>query len=152
VDLPKATSIGKGAFQNCGALESVDLPKATSIGEEAFWYCDALESVYLPAATSIDTGAFSETGSTELTITLGTAPPALGTALFSSVTSSKTVIVKVPSGASNYAASLPVTYSGSDTTSCWGNGFRGGGWNGSAMINSGNVNSSIRLTIEAISP
>jgi hypothetical protein len=67
--------------------------------------------------------------------------------MFYQVNDPKFVTVKVPGTASGYAASLPATYSGADTTDNWGNGFRGGGWNGSSM-RSGTVNSNIRLTVE----
>jgi hypothetical protein len=71
----------------------------------------------------------------------------------------KTVTVKVPSGATGYASSLPATFTGSDSAANWGNGFRGGGWNGSAFVvaalgsegtigGAGWVDSNITLTIE----
>ena len=43
------TSIGKGAFSQCGMLQSVTLSEALSvIGEEAFAYCKNLTSVSVP--------------------------------------------------------------------------------------------------------
>jgi hypothetical protein len=43
-----------------------------------------------------------------------------------------------------------VTYTGADPTVCWGNGFRGGGWDGSAMITAGFVNNGITLIVEEL--
>jgi hypothetical protein len=70
----------------------------------------------------------------------------LGPALFYYV-SSKTVTVKVPSGASGYGT-IPNTYSGTDTSVNWGNGFRGGGWDGSGFVEYGEVNSNITLYVQ----
>jgi hypothetical protein len=55
--------------------------------------------------------------------------------------------VKVPSGAEGYGA-IPATYSGDDSTETWGNGYRGGGWTGSAFVNSSKINSKITLVIQ----
>jgi hypothetical protein len=119
----------------------------TSIGDSAFYGCASLTTVDLPAATSIGAQAFSWTGSRAITIILGAAAPTLGGRIFNFVDS--TVTVKVPSGATGYADSLPATFANSDTTANWGNGFRGGGWNGSAFWGGASyVNSNISLTIE----
>jgi hypothetical protein len=70
--------------------------------------------------------------------------------MFTGVSSAKTVIVKVPSGAAEYVPkgkSLPVTYAGSDSAVCWGNGFRGKGWNGNSFTGGAN-NSNITLRIQ----
>jgi hypothetical protein len=71
--------------------------------------------------------------------------------MFEGVNLAKTVTVKVPTGATGYADSLPATFTGSDTTVNWGNGFRGGGWVGSAFMSARYINSNITLTIEYIS-
>jgi hypothetical protein len=144
VDLPAATSIGAEAFGYCKALTTVSLPAATSIGNEAFSYCEALTTVSLPAATSIGGHAFGNTGSKRaLTVTLGSAVPMLGTSLFFGVSTTKSVTVRVPSGADAWKGKTG-TFSGANTTVNWGNGFRGGGWqtvyesfwsNGSAFVN-----------------
>jgi hypothetical protein len=76
---------------------------------------------------------------------LGNTAPTLGTVMFAGVTG-KTVTVKVPSGATDYGT-IPGNYTGTDTTSNWGNGFRGGGWNGSAIMNSSMINGNISLSI-----
>ena len=125
----------------------MSLPAATTIGADAFYGCTALETVSLPTATGIGTGAFISTGAKALTVTLGVAAPSLGTNLFHNVSAAKAVTVKVPSGATGYGE-LPGTYTGTDTTDNWGNGFRGGGWDGSNMTDSSTVNSNISLTIE----
>jgi hypothetical protein len=145
VSLPAATSIGLHAFLNCTALESVSLPAATTIGHAAFHGCTDLATVSLPAATSIDSHAFDFTGTGDLAVTLGSAanltPPTLGMHMFDGVTS-KSVTVKVPSGATGYGVSPTDT-----TTGCWGNGFRGGGWEESAMTG-GTVNGNLTLTVQ----
>jgi hypothetical protein len=74
--------------------------------------------------------------------------------MFQEVSSAKTVIVKVPSGAAGYAPTgtlLPVTYTGADSTVCWGNGFRGNGWDGTGFTG-GSINSNITLRIEYEAP
>ena len=58
VNSPKVTSIGSNAFELCSVLKSVNSPKVTSIGESAFGECSALTSVNFPEATSIGIGAF----------------------------------------------------------------------------------------------
>jgi hypothetical protein len=102
--------------------------------------------VSIPAATSIDRYAFGNTGTKALTVTLGSAAPTLGLDMFSGVTAPKTVTVRVPSGATGYGP-VPITYSGFDSTVCWSNGFRGRGWDGSAL-SGGHINSNVTLTIE----
>ena len=67
----KYTSIGKNAFTNCTALESVDLPNTvTKISGYAFYGCSGLTSVTIPnSVTSIGNYAFDNcTGLTALTI------------------------------------------------------------------------------------
>jgi hypothetical protein len=62
--------------------------------------------------------------------------------MFYQVSAAKTVTVKVPSGATGYG-STP----GNTAEVCWGNGFRGGGWNGSTFISSELVRGNIDLAI-----
>ncbi|MDR0638953.1 MAG: leucine-rich repeat domain-containing protein [Spirochaetaceae bacterium] len=112
-------------FSNCAALTTVSFPAATSIGGLTFASCTALTTVNLPKATSIDGHTFSNTGETALTVTLGSTAPTLRFDIFSQI-EAKTVTVKIPAGAIGYGT-VPATYSGSDSTSCWGNGFQGGG-------------------------
>jgi hypothetical protein len=142
VNLPVATNIGPGAFMECTALETVSLPVVTSIGTNAFAYCASLKTVEFPMVTSIGEEALCITGTTALTVTLGGTAPMLGMYIFDGVPSTKTVTVKVPSGATGYGSSPADT-----TTPNWGNGFRGGGWNGTALLDSTKVNSNISLTI-----
>jgi hypothetical protein len=131
------------------ASGSVTLNTITSIGMYAFSGCSSLTSVSLPAATSIGNSAFSYTGGTALTVTLGATAPTLGADLFENYVSvPKTVTVLVPSGATGYG-SIPATYSGSDATGKWGNAFRGKGWNGTSY-GAGTVNSNVTLKIDYI--
>jgi hypothetical protein len=150
VSLPQAQTIGTWAFYGCTALASVDLSAAQTIREHAFSNCTALTSVDLSSATSISYDAFADTGTTDLIITLGTASPTVSNSMFSGVNSARTVTVEVPSGATGYGATLPLTVSGSDTTPCWANGFRGAGWAYNAFVSSDSyINQNITLTITA---
>jgi hypothetical protein len=143
ITLPGVKTLGVQAFSSCINLGSVSLPEAEAIGRLAFWGCTNLGSVYLPKAGTIGMYAFSLTGSSRtLEITLGGTAPTLGPYMFSSV-ADKAVTVKVPSGATGYGSSPTDT-----TTQNWGNGFRGGGWTGSALSDSSNINSNITLTIK----
>jgi hypothetical protein len=146
---PEATDIGEGAFDGCSALTEAYFPKATSIGNFAFANCSDLREASFPEAASIGNYAFAYTGTTTLTLTRGNAVPTLGYWMFYYVLDEKTVTVKVPSGATGYAppeTTFPAIYSGSDATPCWGNGFRGLGWNGSTVT--AYLNSNITLTIQ----
>ena len=149
VSLPAAASIGDYAFYKCTALASIDLPQAASIGFDAFSYCTALASVVLPQAASIGDYAFAYTGGgTALTVTLGETAPTLGGDAFYEIFEAKTVTVLVPAGTAGYGT-LPGTYTGNSTAANWGNGFRGGGWDGAAMTYGGShVNVNISLTIQ----
>jgi hypothetical protein len=151
VDLPVAESIGNSAFYGCTSLETVSLPMAESIGEEAFYNCTSLETVSLPMAEDIDNNAFSHTGTTGLTVTLGSTAPTVGLGLFNNCTSAKAVTVLVPSGATGYGT-VPETYTGFNNDDNWGNAFRGKGWNGTNNYDGFGVNSNISLTIDYITP
>jgi hypothetical protein len=120
---------------------------AISMGSNVFLDCTSLSSVELPSATSLGQSLFGNTGTESLTIILGASPPTLMRSMFYGVNAPKTVIIKVPSGA-NYGDSLPLTYSASNSTVCWGNGFRGFGWDGSGFVSGGALTSNITLTIE----
>ena len=64
------TSIGDGAFSNCG-IKSITIPNGvTSIGDSAFEYCNSLTSITIPnSVTSIGNNAFHDcTGLTSITI------------------------------------------------------------------------------------
>jgi hypothetical protein len=122
VTLPEAITIDYLAFQLCTSLTSVTLSTATDIVGSAFRGCTSLTSVTLPEATNIGSFAFSFTGGQALIVTLGAAPPTLGTNIFDSVTSPKAVTVEVPTGAA-------VNYD-----SAWQNSFTGGNTNISLTI------------------
>jgi hypothetical protein len=155
VSFPEAQSIGDYAFSGCTALTSVNLTRlsnpapAFSIGGYAFSGCTALASVTILTTnfTSIGEGAFGNTGSTELTVSLGTYdPPALGTDMFSGVTVPKTVnvrVARIPPWTSEAGS-----FTGTDNSPKWGNGFRGGGWTSGAIIDSSKINSSISLHVK----
>jgi hypothetical protein len=78
-------------------------------------------------------------------VTLGATAPTLGTDMLN-IDTAQTVTVKVPN---NPAWSGKTgTFTGNNATDNWGNGFRGGGWNGTGMTNSANVNSNITVIVE----
>jgi hypothetical protein len=152
VDLPVTVTIGLATFSGCTGLTAVNLPVATSIGDNTFYGCTALETVDLPAATSINVCAFAYTGTTaSLTVTLGDTPPVLRTGMFDYITDTKSVTVKVPTGATAWNGKTG-TFSGSENTTDgphWGESFRGRGWtSGGAYESNGAVNTNISLTIE----
>jgi hypothetical protein len=147
VSLP-ATTIGSMAFGECSNLVTIDLPDAVDIGGNAFYDCKALTTVNLPAATSIGMSAFQITGTGPLAVTLGPAVPTLGGRMFDYVTGPKTVTVKVPNNEA-WSGIIGGSYTGSNTDDNWGNAFRGGGWNGTGMTHSSEINENITLTITA---
>jgi hypothetical protein len=147
-EFPAVTTIGQSAFSGCSAMTTLNFPAAATIGQSAFSGCTALARANLAAVTDIGQKAFENTGPAALAVIMGnTAPGTLGTDIFDGVPA-KTVTVKVPSGATDYAASLPAAFTetGPPYTGNWGNGFRGGGWNGGAM-QGGTVNAGVTLNI-----
>ena len=151
--LPSLKNAGSGtgsgqAFSGCTSLTSANLPSLINLYSSAFYNCSALTSVYMPKVEYID-GSFALGSNLPLTITMGASAPTVGIIMFF-YTSSKTVTVKVPVGATGYAASLPFNVSGADLTPNWGNAFRGLGWNPTDGYgtNTGNINTSITLRIE----
>jgi len=135
VNFPQATIIGPSAFSYCSRLQSATFPLVTTVGSSAFLASDNLITLNIPNVTKIEQGAFRYTGNTELSITMGSTGPTLGYRMFDDITTSKTVRIKVPSGATGYSpfSSSSVTVSGTNTNVNWANGFRGGGWNGYAF-------------------
>jgi hypothetical protein len=99
-----------------------------------------IDTADFPLLTSVGEGAFGETGTTALTITLGGTAPTVGAYMFIWVYVAKTVTVKVPSGAGGYGT-VPLDN--------WGNAFRGKGWDGASYLN-GKVIENITLIIEYI--
>jgi hypothetical protein len=118
----KAETIPNTTFRYFTALAEINAARVTDIDEWAFYNCYALTTADFPRAETIGNFVFGYTGTRSLTVILGNTAPALGSGLFDSVTSTKTVIVQVPSGATGY-------------TSAWQNNFTGG-------------NTYINLTIE----
>jgi hypothetical protein len=151
VDLSSVETIGDITFYGCTNLTTVNLPSVETIGNQAFYGCTSLTTVNLPSATGFSDNVFQGTGPVSLTVTLGAAVPTLGELLFTGIVSpGKNVTVKVPTSATAWSGIIGGSpYSGTNTTDNWGNGFRGGGWNGSVMIaSSSNINSLITLTVE----
>ena len=151
VSFPAATSIGEWVFGDCDSLTSVSFPAATTIGDYAFAACASLATAYFPSVINIGNSAFAYTENTPLTITLGSAAPALELSIFDGVTG-KTVTVQIPNGATGYSpAASPFTGTQatvSGTIVNWGNGFRGGGWNGSAFTGAATlVNTEVTMDI-----
>ena len=154
VNFPLVTSIGSNAFTDTN-LQSASFPQATSIGSMAFYLCTSLQSLNIPKVTSIGMFAFGQAGNTALSITMGSTAPTLAREIFADVTSAKTVTVKVPTGATGYTpfTGSTVTVSGTNTTTNWANGFRGGSWNGTTWADTSNggtatINQNISLIIE----
>lgn len=148
VSFPQATSIYYYAFSGCTALMSAEFPQVTHIYGSAFSGCTGLENMSFPQVTFIGFQAFTSTGSVTLSIELGPGAPTLSGEAFAGVCA-KTVIVKVPPGAADYMnrETMPITYSGNDQTECWGNGFRGGGWNEKTLASASSINNDITLHI-----
>jgi hypothetical protein len=150
ITLNAAETIGGSAFSGCTSLATVSLPAATSIGGSAFSGCTALATVSLPAAQTIGDYAFLSTGAQSLAITLGSAPPAVGTNLFQGITSSapngpKAVTVNHSGGAGTYG-SVP----SNTTNDNWVNAFRGGGWDKATdTYGTSTVNANVTVTISS---
>ncbi|GBU28765.1 hypothetical protein R84B8_02327 [Treponema sp. R8-4-B8] len=151
VNFPEVTTIDEGAFYLCSNLTTLNFPKVTTIGKSAFGGCIKLTTLDIPKVTSIGEEAFMRTysESTYLTITMGTTAPTLGTSLFRFLSSSITVTVKVPAGATGYTPFTGTTITvSSGNTQNWANGFRGAGWNGSAFVGE-YIYQNITLTIQS---
>ena len=58
VNLPYATSVGKGAFFHCSSLSQVSLPVCENIGNYAFSGCSSLSQISLPVCSYIGDDAF----------------------------------------------------------------------------------------------
>ena len=96
VTLSTIPIIGTTAFRGCTGLTSVSFPAATTIGNSAFYGCTGLSTLDIPGVTNIGQYAFANTGTTELTITMGSTAPTLGNGMFYGVDAPKAVIVNVP--------------------------------------------------------
>jgi hypothetical protein len=134
----------------CISLQNAAFPEAVHIGDYAFADCTKLAGLEIPKANRIGEGVFADTENSALTITLGSAAPAVGEVMFRWVNVPKYVTVKVPAGAAGYGA-VPSAYSGSSAVQNWGNAFRGIGWDGSVYDPNdygATVNSNITLEIQ----
>jgi len=139
-------TIGDNAFVNI-ILKNASFPQVTTIGKNAFVVTN-LVTLNIPKVTTIGESAF-RISSNALTITMGsTAPSTLSPDIFLYTTTQ--VKVKVPSGATGYTPlnGTSITISGTNNTTNWANGFRGGGWNGSTLTDASKINQNITLTIE----
>jgi hypothetical protein len=103
VNLPALTTIEYDAFLRCTALATVNLPALTTLVRDAFYSCTALTTVNLPALTSIKRDAFLNTGTGNLTITLGRNAPQVDD-LQGSGNAARTVIVRRPANNAGYDA------------------------------------------------
>jgi hypothetical protein len=125
---------GSSTFSDFNHLRNIEGANITTIGANAF-KDTPLRTAIFTAATSIGEGAFNSLNSHYVqgpfTITLGDTAPTLGKFIFGPDANVTTITVKRPAAATGYGTA-PDSY---DTdTVCWGNGFRGGGWDGSAML------------------
>jgi hypothetical protein len=139
VYFPKLTDIADH-LQEAMNLEVAYLPAVTAIEDEAFkwtWIASApgVYDVQIPKAASIGNNAFALSGPGNLTITLGTTPPSLGTQIFDGVTQTKRVTVRVP-------AASKAAY-----TTAWEEGLKGKGWS-NAGVGTGTLMRNINVTIE----
>jgi len=127
VETKNVTTIDNAAFEACESLESVNFPELlTANGNYIFGFCTSLVSANLPklkviggmfaGCTNLETvnipavtriyGEFSNTGTKQLTITMGSTPPDVNGEMFYDVSNPKKVIVKVPEGSeANYLPS-----------------------------------------------
>jgi hypothetical protein len=152
VTVTAATIIDYSAFYNCISLTTASFPAAETINYNAFYNCTSLSALDLRSAKTFGYGVFIATGTEPLTVTLGTMAPAVGHGMFDSVSSAKSVTVRVPDGAEGYG-DIPKTYPNEETAFnnyAWGDGFRGAGWtqNGS-FVNFGSCNDSITVSIQS---
>lgn len=70
-DFASVTSLDTSAFNNCHALTVLTLPKVSIIGASAFVTCKSLsEIVFNTPITSVGTGAFNETDTQQISLTL----------------------------------------------------------------------------------
>jgi hypothetical protein len=139
VYFPKLTAIAD-ALTETNYLEVAYLPNVTTIEERAFMFtwiggAPGVYDVNISKATSIGKNAFAQSGTGNLTITLGAIPPSLGTQIFEGVTGTKLVTVRVPNAAK------------SAYTNPWVEGLKGKGWT-SAGVGSGSMMRNINVTIE----
>jgi hypothetical protein len=136
-----ATSIQAGTnyvstFVGFNQLMNIEGAGIQTIGSYAFG-STVLRTASFPAATFIDGYAFANLNPLNsipfhFTITLGATAPTLGIDIFHGAYVS-TITVKRPSSAAAGYGSAPTN----TTDNIWGNGFRYGGWNGSAMLSGG---------------
>ena len=94
----RITTIGYGAFANCGNLTSITIPDSvTTIGEGAFFNCSSLTSVTIPdSVTTIGDYAFK--GCSSLTsVTIPDSVTSIGSNAFSGCTCELVVNCNIPS-------------------------------------------------------
>ena len=96
ISLPSATDVGIRAFRGCENLKTADLPAATSIGDEAFFGNTSLQTLNIPAVVTVGNNVAANSGSADLTITVGQGVETIGTGMFNEVRERKNVIVKAP--------------------------------------------------------
>jgi hypothetical protein len=71
--------------------------------------------VSIPNVTSIGDKAFAASGRGLLTITMGAAAPTVGSNMFDNINGSRTVTIRVPSGASGYDSAWETAFKGGNS-------------------------------------
>jgi hypothetical protein len=145
VNFPLAETICGDAFDDCTSLEAVDFPSVKTILGYAFYGCTGLGTVDLPNVETIGESAFQYSGNAGLAFTMGPNAPELANEIFNG---SKTITVNIPAGADGYGDVQE--YSGANSTACWANGFRGGGWGGSGFVDASKINQNITVILQTI--
>ena len=65
INLPDVVTVGNGAFDSFGSLETLSLPKATTIGSNAFYKCRKLHSLTLESVVELGESSFYQTDALE---------------------------------------------------------------------------------------
>ena len=153
ISLPSVTTIGIRAFLGCEKLQTVNLPAATIIGEQAFYGNKSLQSLDIPAAVTIGDNVAANTGSANLTITMGQRIETIGTEMFNEVGERKNVTVKVPQSEVEKVTAMRDAIRGrgwsedSFTLAAGRNQITNSGWyQRTVWVN--NFNNNINLTVE----
>ena len=65
INLPDVVTVGNGAFDSFGSLETLSLSKATTIGSNAFYKCRKLHSLTLESVVELGESSFYQTDALE---------------------------------------------------------------------------------------
>jgi hypothetical protein len=104
VSFPEVITLSNNVFNNNTVLRTADLPEATKLSSNLFSGCTALEKLIIPKLNELEyeTNIFKDTGTATLTITMGAVAPKIKSKSRFSGTKGKTVIIRVPTGATGY--------------------------------------------------